>query len=69
MNAQLKYARCATCEHALVDGVACDSGPADCPLLKIFHRHHVRRFGHRTLQILPSDVALPGEYDAVRGED
>jgi len=69
MNAQLKYARCATCEHALITGVACDSGPVDCPLLQVFHRHHNSRFAPRGLRVVPSDVALPGEYDAVRGED
>ena len=69
MNAQLKTARCATCEHALVSGVACDSGPADCPLLDTFKRHQSRRLHSLQLRLVTKDMAIPGEYDAVRGID
>ncbi len=62
-------ARCAHCEHALVFGVACDSHPADCPLLRTFKQHHDQRYPMRGLRVIPSDCALPGEYDAVRSED
>lgn len=68
MNAQLKYARCATCEHALISGVACDSGPADCPLLETFKGFR-RNTPSRFLRVVIKEMALPSEYDAVRGID
>jgi hypothetical protein len=70
MSAQLTFARCATCANAIISGVACESAhaPADCPLLESFRDHHDRRLSRRGLRVIPSDCALPGEYDVVRSE-
>ncbi len=70
MSAQLQFARCATCANAIISGVACESAhvPADCPLLVSFRNHHDRRFPRRGLRVMPSDCALPSEYDVVRSE-
>lgn len=68
MNAQLKYAHCANCEHVLIDGVACDCQPYDCPQLRITEQLKSRKAKTNHLRVVASRIALPGEYDAVRSE-
>ena len=69
MNTQPKYTRCGNCEHALITGVACDTGPADCPQMDT-HREGVdARYSLGRLGAVIRDLALPNEYDAIRGMD
>jgi hypothetical protein len=57
------------CEHALITGVACDAGPADCPQLQALEDPRSRRSSVSPLRLSARNLALPAEYDAVRGMD
>lgn len=58
---------CAGCDHALVSGVACDGQFEECPYLRLkAARRPVRRPYLYLAEI--ADLALPGEYDAVRSD-
>ena len=67
MKSETRAARCAACGHAVVDGVACDWQPDDCPYLReVEHGHRGLYFRHRALKEA-SRAAQEDEFDAVRG--
>ncbi|MBF0255961.1 MAG: hypothetical protein HQL47_05765 [Gammaproteobacteria bacterium] len=69
MNIQSKYTRCGTCEHALITGIACDSGPSDCAQFDNLKAVRQMRPSLPPLHLVAKTMALPHEYDAVRGID
>ena len=60
---------CGRCDHELIRGVACDGQWDDCPVrVDMAERHHSRPT-HTQVYLLEVDgLALPGEFDAVRGD-
>ncbi|QFY91002.1 hypothetical protein D5125_16895 [Magnetovirga frankeli] len=69
MSAQPQFARCRNCEHALITGVACDTGPADCPQMDKPKQAQPLRPALGRLGNMVRSLALPSEYDAIRGSD
>jgi hypothetical protein len=69
MNASPLIHLCYHCEHALVTGVACDAHVLDCPLNRSNNAPTKVPSSYRHLRLISSQMALPSEYDAIRGED
>jgi len=68
MNTEAKQARCAVCGHAVVNGVACDWQPADCPYLQEDKQVRRRPAVHPYMEGLTA-AAGASEFDAVRGTE
>lgn len=68
MSAQPKAVYCTVCDHGVVDGVACDGKPEECPLKigAISASMKVKPYESRVRAI---DCAQPEEFDFVRSED
>jgi len=67
MKFQQQYQYCDVCDHRIVPGVACDGQPSECP-----HQDHPLLSAdtrHTVIPVRAVTVALPGEFDAVRGID
>jgi len=65
---QLADLPCSRCDHQMVQGVACDGQYEDCfYLTEKRERSAPRR--HRAFLVEIRNIAQPGEFDAVRGED
>lgn len=66
MAKQAMRLECDVCDHELVHGVACDGQFEECPYLalKVAQQSKVK---HLYL-VEVADLALPGEFDAVRSE-
>ncbi|MEJ2576420.1 MAG: hypothetical protein P8106_06960 [Gammaproteobacteria bacterium] len=67
MKLQQKYQYCDVCDHRIVPGVACDGQPRECP-----HQDHPLPAGYDrrcTFPVQAVALALPSEFDAVRGVD
>lgn len=58
---------CNHCDHELVHGVACDGQFEECPYLRKNINRSTRERAHLYL-VEVADLALPGEFDAVRSE-
>ena len=67
MANQVVKTGCGTCDHELVHGVACDGQYEECPYVKLRTGRRLKARPHLYL-VEVADLALPGEYDAVRGE-
>jgi hypothetical protein len=68
MSARAEEIYCTVCDHGVVDGVACDGMPEECPLNAV----HLRTFGKersRLSSVRAVDCAQPDERDFVRSED
>jgi hypothetical protein len=66
MAKQAVRLECEVCDHELVHGVACDGQFEECPyLVEINAQQH--RPKHVYLAEV-ADLALPGEFDAVRSD-
>ncbi len=69
MSAQSKYVYCSVCDHEVVDGVACDGKPEECPLNSAGLGHMSVRRKSSQIRVRVADCAQPDEYDFIRGED
>jgi hypothetical protein len=67
MASSAKKFSCAGCDHALVSGVACDGQFEECPYLRLRAAQRPVRRPH-LYRVEIADLALPGEYDAVRSD-
>ena len=68
MSAHPKEVYCTVCDHGVVDGVACDGKPEECPLKTgtIGALIEKRSSQYRVRAV---DCAQPEEFDFVRSED
>jgi len=68
MAEAVRQIECESCDHELVHGVACDGQYEECPYMrrKAFRASSTRVPRLYLLEV--ADMALPGEFDAVRSE-
>lgn len=60
---------CTVCDHGVVDGVACDGKPEECPLNCLSLATSLVKAKPSSRRVRPIDCAQPDEYDFVRSED
>jgi hypothetical protein len=65
---QLVNLPCGRCDHQMVQGVACDGQYEDCFYLTEKRERSAQRRARAFLFDI-KQIAYPGEFDAVRGED
>ena len=66
MARQAVRLECGVCDHELVHGVACDGQFEDCPYLVELSAQQ-RKPEHLYVEEV-AELALPGEFDAVRSD-
>jgi hypothetical protein len=67
MQHQEQRSQCLFCQHQVVAGVACDGLNGDCPYRAAYVAERPAERDVFAWQL--SELAVAGEFDAVRGED
>ena len=68
MSINFEQFYCTVCDHGVIDGVACDGKPEECPF-NAMSTVGSARAGRRCNRVRPIDCAQPDEPDFVRAED